>query len=559
MTGTWALTEGDSDEEMRWGGTAADGAMPSLVAPIAPDEDGETVNTLTLPAPVATLQEQLNELGFWFVRRARAGTLERYTRWAVREFQIYAKMPRVARQVRPFTGGDARYVDCLEGAANPQRYTGAVSGVATLETRRAIQFWIANRLRCPVVVEAWPVPRGQRRVPQGQNLWLHDEFTSSAPRMYVRDFSGHYPMPAGRNADDLIVLGDWVPFGRTRWNGPRSFPPAAVWREAEMTPERLVGVQLGRMTPRQRSTYKVVRAVAEVECAGFFDSVNSYDNAFVSLGPCHWTLGIADDDVSGGELGGYLAFLEATEQRGAARVLDDFGVRPEKSWLDARSRPTGRPLFDSGLRIYTGWVAVQGEDGSYRRLALDEQEGNYFKSWHWFYRWVMGGRTNVAFQRQMWPMARIRLRDIRSTPFGRGTGLENSTIGSVFTSERALALLLRWHIRSPSHIVSGGVAGLRVRAALTRAKTAAPRLNWQSAPATWTDAHEAALVQGLRAEAQTVRSGDLASTIPQVDGWPSWAGGNNPRGYTLDRSIGRLSEARNSLAFEDAGLPNPPY
>ena len=47
-----------------------------------------------------------------------------------------------------------------------------------------------------------------------------------------------------------------------------------------------------RLAARKRlSTYKVVRAVAEVEAIGFFDGINGYDNAFLSMGPCHWTMG----------------------------------------------------------------------------------------------------------------------------------------------------------------------------------------------------------------------------------------------------------------------------
>lgn len=549
--GTWALTEGDSDEEMRWGGTDADaGELPSLVVPIAPDEDGRTVNTLTLPAPVAALQDQLNQLGFWFVRRARAGAMERYTRWAVREFQIYAKMPRVARQTRPLASG-GRYVDCLEPAANGAPYTGPVSGVANAATQRAIQYWLANRLRCPVVVEAWTVQRGQRTALQGQNLWLHDEFTSSAPRMYVRDFSGYY----GPDPGDLVVLGDWVTY--QTWNGPRSVPPNTTRAEGEITPERLIGAPLARLTPAQRSTFKVIRAVLEVECYGFFDSVNAYDNAFVSLGPCHWTLGIVgEDEVANGELAGFLAYLRQYAPPAAERALEFFGVRADRDW-GTGAQATGRALFDRSSRKYLGWVSVQREDGGYARLTQTEAEGDYFKTWHWFYRWVMAGRTVPGFQRSMWPMARIRLRDIRSTPLG--VGPTNATIGSVFSSERAMALLLRWHIRLPGFVIHRGRATTRIRDAFTRAAAAAPRLNWGAPASAWTHAHEAALLRGLRAEIAEVTIGDLTRTIPQVERWPAWAGGNNPRGYMLDRGIGTLSEARNSLIFDSAGLPTAPY
>ena len=63
-----------------------------------------------------------------------------------------------------------------------------------------------------------------------------------------------------------------------------------------------------------------MRAVAEQECIGFFDGINAYDNAFVSLGVCHWTLGIVfPKGIERGELLGFLAYLRAVEPAAFAR------------------------------------------------------------------------------------------------------------------------------------------------------------------------------------------------------------------------------------------------
>src|SRR4051812_3091303 len=77
-------------------------------------------------------------------------------------------------------------------------------------------------------------------------------------------------------------LGRYVTF--LSFSGPLSEPPRLTWPDSEILPDALVGVSLNALLPAQRSTYKVVRAVSEVECIGFFDCLNAYDNAFVSGG-----------------------------------------------------------------------------------------------------------------------------------------------------------------------------------------------------------------------------------------------------------------------------------
>lgn len=89
----------------------------------------------------------------------------------------------------------------------------------------------------------------------------------------------------------------------------------------------------------------------------------------------------------------------------------------------------------------------------------------------------MAGRTQFSkgvatdnqlkgYRTTMWDMARIRIADILSAEWPKidsqqleyvGTaanpagpaGPRNARIGDVFTSERSVALLLRWHINAP--------------------------------------------------------------------------------------------------------------
>ncbi len=523
------------------------------------------------------LKDSLRTLGFLIVGEPD-DNFDRRARWAVREFQCYAKMQYVAH-VRDDAPASARqgahlvaqlgqqagqatsvYVASLESVENTKRYTGPVSGQPNAATIATINHWLENDWRCPVVVEAWNTHNNGRTTlfqhsgKFAENIWHHDEIASTTPRMYVRDFSRYYALPAGRHDDDMHVVGDFVSY--LSWSGPRSVPPGHTWPEGEMLPDRLVGSS--SLTAPQASTFRVVRAVSEVECLGFFDSANSYDNAFISVGPCHWTLGIVDSGgaVSEGELCGYLSYLKHADHAAFHQAFGFFGVKADEEWTAAGGN--GASLFSASSRKYAGWLALQQEDGAYQRLALDEAEGNFFKTWHWYYRFVMAGRTITGYRRRMWDMARMRIRDIRSAPWGAagpwGAAANNVTVGDVFTSERAMAMILRWHIRFPAHMISGGSAGTRLRNALSHAQTmpAGQALAWNSAPSAWTDQHEQLLIDGLLGQVQAVGNANLTESINYVAGWNSW--GSNPRGYALGNPVGPLGVGRNSFQFDASGV-----
>lgn len=543
--GGFDLRRGDRDSDgvrvAVWGGAAAD----------ASSIDG--------PSHVEQLQNDLDHLGFDVVGGAD-GQAGRKTQWAIREFQIYAGMERVAREIAGHASH--RYVDRLEAVeTGASRYTGPISGVLNEETRALLGHWLASAWRCPVVVEAWSMSSGRRHSLKASNIWLHDELKSSQPRVYVRDFSGYYDLPPGRRQSDMVVAGDFVTFDQ--WSGPRSVPSRHTWgAQSELTPANLIGREHEELRTDQLSTFKVVRAVSEVECLGFFDSVNSYDNAFVSVGPCHWTLGIADRNggVDAGEMCGFLAYLERFFPDAYRKAFGDFGAGIQAHWGE-----DGAALFKSTQRKYSEWVTLENESGGHSDLARSEAEGDYFKTWHWFYRFLMAGRTVDGYRHAMWDMARIRLRDLTATPWPDGVssvmeGPMSSRppqLGDVFTSEKALGILLRWHIRYPADVVRSGNSGPKLLAALATAKGRRTDLNWERDPSTWTDSHERALLDGLRAEVERRGNENLSQTIDQVDNWPTWRS-HNPRGYTLSNRIFSLSEERGSFRFDDSGLPAAP-
>jgi hypothetical protein len=330
----------------------------------------------------------------------------------------------------------------------------------------------------------------------------------------------------------------------------------------------LIGVEMARLTTAQLTTFRVVRAVSEMECLGFFDSVNAYDSAFVSVGPAHWTLGLTHRGMAEGELCGYLAYFSAFEPAAFYDAFERFGMRIDTPWIDANDDRSGRELLDpDGQRKYTAWIALQGEDGQYARRYFDAVDGNYFRTWHWAYRFMMAARAFPAFRLRMWDMARIRLRDVRSAPIPAAAGVPDvpngaggtrtATIGDCFTSEQAMGMLHRWHIYHPQDICIANAAGPRVVAAIA----AAGLPGTAGDPTTWTDAHERDLIDALRAEvgnADAAIRTNLAQALDKVMGWPVYLG--RPSGYQLDPNIAPLSPDRGSFGdhFDDSLLPPAP-
>lgn len=498
-------------------------------------------------ATIQQLQTTLATLGFALVNGDTPGNFGLATYWAVREFQSYASMDRVAVEAHP---NAAVYADRLDPApTGAAKYQGYVSGVVDASTRVALQEWLDSKFRCPVVIEAWRMAGGQRSAIAASNVWLFDSLKDTGPRVYAVDLSGYFqPAPADRR----VVLGDAVVTPSANFLGPHSEPPNHTVPAGEVLPEALVGKPLAGLQAAERSTFKIVRSTAEVECIGFFDAINAYDNALISTGPCQWTLGLIDgSSVSRGELCGYLAFLKFAGRDGFDKLLGRFGVDIDLDWIDSSGKPTGKALFEASLRKYTGWIRLSDEHGQMQRLKTQATDANFMRSWHWFYRFAMAGRTIDSYRRAMWPMARMRIRDILSA------SLEGPLqIGQAFTSELAVAVLVRWHIRFPAHIISGGKAAQKLVDIFNQARQSGG--TWPANPAAWTQDNEDRLVAALRKAAGTA-GGGLGQTIPAVMAWPDWTTGNNPRKYALDKTIGRLNPARRSFQFDNSNLPPPPY
>ncbi|GAA2463491.1 peptidoglycan-binding domain-containing protein [Streptomyces macrosporus] len=560
------------------------------------------------------------------------------------------------------------YASALESVEVPEarRYTGQVSGCVDGATREIIARWKVNRWRCPVVVESWVVNAAgakqrvqtierraatadapERPARPADNIWRWDDTTNPDGvrlRTHVRDFSDRWTRPAARPADTAERDRCTAIGRRTTYKDPRAAAgdparpmsgPVALperndcWPEAEILPERLIGRPLAELPARTLATFKVIRAVAEVEALGFFDAVNCYDHAFASLGLCHWTLGarIWQPNVAGrppreqwnvdeGELWAFLAYLRTRDEAAFNQLVGDCGIAPDRTWIgDGKTAAPGQAsLWVRDLRKYTAYGTATDRTGTARPLTgftapagsnvltyRRYGELEFFKTWHWFHRFVMAGRTSAPFQRAMWDMARMRLRDVLSTPWNApGAAADNPapmdpgvTVGDVFRSEKTIALVHRWHVFSPANVArdgSTGVAATALQRVVVTARTNRPDLVWGTNPRPWTADHQEALAAAILercpdpvpaagiapadddptdaevpqpAEPHPAHHGghrhsrDPGHTLRYVEDWPYWYAptatpaeqqARNPRDYTLP--LGDLAADQATLRTE---------
>lgn len=554
--GNFDLRRGDHDgvsqqnTPPRWGGVDNPAIQQETAETGAVGTSSSTVS-LTIPEHVRHLQEDLRTLGFAIVG-SPDGSFGKSSEWAIREFQIYARISHVARvkedrigQLLLTSSGSSKlvnnsevyydssahiivqagqapnapestdepksyYVESLEQTANGHLYTGPVSGVVDSGTRVAIEFWLENHYRCPVVIEAWSVNQSGARTTLsdgGSNLWKYDSFTSSAPRIFARDFSQYYTYPTIRPASQYHAIGYYDTQGGPNATKRHSWSP-----EAEMTVENMLGSPANpeQLETPPLSTYRTIRVVAEAECYGRFDVINAWDNSLVSAGPCHWTMGASNgNEYDKAEFPAFIAYFAGRSKAGFNKVFGNFGLHPEYKWNDDG-------LYSSSTRTYTSWLKLTNEthlpsqpthaETEFSPLLKAKAEAAYLKNWHWIYRISMAGRTIPEYRQAMWGMTKQRIQDIRSksASFQVGANKINSTLGEVFTSEKAVAILLRWHVYRPSHVVHPTYE--RITAVIQGAINDNPLVNWQLQVENWVDAHEAALTERLLTAASAINN-----------------------------------------------------
>jgi hypothetical protein len=372
--------------------------------------------------------------------------------------------------------------------------------------------------------------------------------------------------------------------------------------EAEMMPERLIGqtttlaVLQNAPTGAAASTYRVIRAVTETECYGTFDSINSYDGCLVSLGACHWTLLYPNANPFGdGELAAFLAFVLHSNRDGYLQAYGNFGLFPNHAWTNRNpTSPRGAgAMWVNNQKKYQGWYRqhVEGVEpdqaatniASLANVSKAKAELNYYRSWHWFFRWVMAGRTIEEIRTCMWDATRFRLQDIldlnvnltlnmpATSTAPAGQVRINAPLSDVFTSEIAIAGILRCHVNVPDEVArANNSVGRVIREAIRNAVTNHPNLNWRANLTDWGDNHEIALINALYLRCEQVND-SLQTTMFKVKYWrnpnpnPNPAHQPNlgtpqqgfvlyPQYYTLRDQLGCLRPGRGTFHFDNTEI-----
>lgn len=525
---TFDLQRDDDDAERRWSGVVR-GAVGAATAASGP------TSSLAMTSPVADLQRDLRGVGI-LLGPEPSGTFDVATEWAVREFQCYARMTTVAVEGPP--GSAPEYVDRLSPVATgTHRYAGPVSGVANAATRAALAHWIGARWRVPVVLDVWDM-KASPPVLVARNVWLRTDDRVKQHAVRARDLSGHH-RPQGPT--ERWNAGTSMPYDGSRG---AVVPPTLGEKESEVLPETLLGTPWAQLGAAQRSTFKVIRSVTEVECYGFMDNVNGYDGGVVSAGIFHFIVGREGT----GELAGALHRLAGTHASDYERFVRSFGVdvTPPR-----RKHPRFKLSDESGA--YPEPPPTVDGLGAHAREQIE-----YLRSWHWFYRFVMLSRTWQGFRELQWTLAHERLRRILGRPIDP-TVLPPvdptvdppvlARIGDVFTSELSVGYLLRWDVNRPKQITDGSLrvgartipaAGSKVIEIIEEAKRAQPQLAWAARPSTWTDLEEAALHDAVDA---VPKLKELRATLPRIASFPNVAAY-----WSMDRTVvTALSRKRGSF------------
>ena len=293
----------------------------------------------------------------------------------------------------------------------------------------------------------------------------------------------------------------------TVWSDADPSAIDAIPQWTNITIESLTGDSFDQASAQTRSTYKVIRAVTQFESGATFDGVNSWDTTRVSFGPYQFALFL---NGRASELPAFLSFLATALPEDFNAAFGRYGIGAQAAWPDATA-PAPRPLYfpterkwatylqQFGLETWSGIVSVAQND------VVTADDADYFKNWHWFYRWVMACRLFPNIWLKCWNLCRYRLQALLNAPCRAAGLIGGTTLGQVYTSEKAVTALLRVHVNRPAAIIqSPGRASNYITDSIANAITAG---NLPNNPAQWTNNQhqdvDTAMVQALLDAATT--------------------------------------------------------
>jgi len=323
----------------------------------------------------------------------------------------------------------------------PKRGFDGATGDATVapdnNTDAILSEALESGLTCPVVLQSFTylresaVARGTRL---NKNLWnVRDE--QHKAHVFAVDLSGTF-YPRANYDDPAYEHRDWLdgrrnnePKGRIRigyelddhLGKPNSWPSTDT--------KVLLTTDIANVVNDQNAVYRVVRTAARFESHGYLDCINAWDDSFFTLGLFQWAIGADGGEC---ELGALLARFKRADPDTYRRYFGAWGIHPAK--VDP-PLSVGRPLCEIVRR--TGIDQVE---------PFDKHQREYFRTWHWVFRAQAAVRNSFALQRAMYKLAAERATGLVKLPV---PGLPQRVLADYFKSQRGVAMLTRWHIKSP--------------------------------------------------------------------------------------------------------------
>ena len=557
-------------------------------------------------ASVAELKSLLVKTGFLRIDENGGTEIDWPFQRAIQEFQRYASLRWAAQQILPPPSVELFAISSAFQSfplgAN-HRYKGKINGTYTdADTQAALQAWAADGLHCPVITQIYYRLKNAkshvlRPKPNLYNFWdklpvpSKNQAATEQWMVAAWDFSQHFV--SGEPILGPIIIGKLGPvkvpkqvktskiysnYGAVSDHPPTTNPctpaypihwpgaaviPSPPGANTEILPESLTGKAFEELSPADKSLFRIFRSVSEVECFGYFDSINAYDRAIMSVGICHWTLS-SDNSTSKGELGGLLSyFAKIAPLEEANKLLGAFGLGVDKAWDTDSNSPDGGALLDSLLGTYASKLTT-----GYT------QEIDEFRGWHWAYRFSTALRTLPSLRLAMWHLTKLRLQNLLAREFRAEAGVGNVQEGAgsrparyadVFQSEQAVALLLRWHVNQPAVAMDRASAPRNPQ----RRKESRKPLNWmrqlldvavpplvrKQPPKDWAPTAQAALASAVQHASSPYSPGGFSTTLDHVATWPSYKG-RDPA-YKADQPFSIRLQARGDLTFSSPSQQTP--
>jgi hypothetical protein len=354
-------------------------------------QDGTEIAQQELVGP---LQDLLRSLGFGTSNAARTPgqkvTYDIQTQSAVREFQREAlTTPRMVANAAQTVAVTFR---------TGQTPTPAPDGVADQGTLAELQVWVNQGYRSTVATYAT------------HNANREDDLG------FAREDLRYW------NAFATVEGGAAVALGTISRDNNRHDVVEGLSKTAQLTLSAALSGANAAQFAGARWEKRAACEVAANESRGF-DALNTYDDAFLSLGLFQWTAGTGGGS---GELPGICHDLAAADFQ---RLFGRHGLS-----LD------GVQMQDN---IPRGHFRLDGV----RLTAATKKE---LRNLRWAHRALVAAQ-DIAFQRVQYDNARLRLQRLLTASLHWGGG--NTTVGNLLSSELLRTMSLDQHVNRPAHVV----------------------------------------------------------------------------------------------------------